>query len=328
MSSIREDKGSYMKSKKMIQEQQPVLYRILNQSFLHQKIPHAFLLVGKNAKIPAHFIAKSIICSQDKLCCDECNDCRRIDEHNYADLIYCDGNEETIKKFKIEYIQEQFSKSALEGKSKIYLLENIENSTPEAMNSLLKVLEEPGIGVYAIFTCQNLNRVLPTIQSRCQIIQLLPNSKLFLKSELQKNQIPVDDINILAELFDTYEECQAYVENEDFEKLKIEVFHFIEDLYFHHDNLIINVQTHLLKDFKDKKMIQLFLNMLVLGLRDLFHVKQSMDLIYPSFRSLYEKIDDENDNIIHKIDLVLNTEYLLSTNANVLLLMDSLMYRI
>lgn len=317
-----------MKSKELIQNQQPVLYQILSQSFLHQKIPHAFLLVGKNANIPAHFIAKSIICSHDMLCCDECNDCRRIEEHNYGDLIYFNGFEETIKKSQIEFIQEQFSKSPLEGQSKIYILENIENSTIEAMNSLLKILEEPVLGVYAIFTCQNLNRVLPTIQSRCQIIQLLPNSKTLLKNELEKKKLPEDDINVLSELFDTYDECCTLIESEDFEKLKNEVYHFIDDLYFHRDNLIINVQIHLIKDFKDKKMIQLFLNMLVLGLRDLFHVKQSMNLTYPSFKSLYDRIDDDVDHIIQKIDLVLNTEYLLSTNANIQLLMDSLMYRI
>ncbi|MFR2504424.1 MAG: hypothetical protein ACLS85_18435, partial [Coprobacillus cateniformis] len=101
-----------------------------------------------------------------------------------------------------------------------------------------------------------------------------------------------------------------------------------EDMYFHRDNLLINVETHLLKDFKDKASIQLFLNMLVLGLRDLFHVKQSMELTYSSYKSLFEKIEDSPENIIEKIDLVLNTEYLLSTNANVLLLMDSMMCNI
>ena len=110
--------------------------------------------------------------------------------------------------------------------------------------------------------------------------------------------------------------------------MKLEVFHFIEDLYFHRENLIINVQTHLLKNFKDKDSIRLFLNMLVLGLRDLFHVKQSMELTYPSYRSLFEKVDETTEGIIKKIDLILNTEYLLSTNANVFLLMDSMMYKI
>ena len=314
--------------KDILKQQQPILYQILLQSFQNQKIPHAFLLVGKNASLPAHFIAKSLICEDDILACDQCNECRRIDEHNYGDFIYYNGQDETIKKPQIEYIQDQFSKSALEGKAKIYLMENIENSTSEAMNSLLKMLEEPTTGIYAIFTCQNLNRVLPTIQSRCQVIQLLPSSQKMLKEELKNADISEDDINILSELFTSYDECKNYIDSESFEKLKDEVYHFIDDLYFHRDNLIINVQTHLLKEFGDKKNIQFFLNMLVLALRDLFHVKHSMNLTYPSFKSLYDRIDDEEENIIQKIDLILNTEYLLSTNANVMLLMDSMMYRI
>ena len=312
----------------ILKQQQPILYQILLQSFQNQKIPHAFLLVGKNASLPAHFIAKSLICEDDILACDQCNECRRIDEHNYGDFIYYNGQDETIKKPQIEYIQDQFSKSALEGKAKIYLMENIENSTSEAMNSLLKMLEEPTAGIYAIFTCQNLNRVLPTIQSRCQVIQLLPSSQKMLREELKKEDISQDDVNILAELFTSYNECKEYIESESFEKLKEEVYHFIDDLYFHRDNLIINVQTHLLKEFSDKKNIQFFLNMLVLALRDLFHVKHSMNLTYPSFKSLYDRINDQEENIIQKIDLILNTEYLLSTNANVMLLMDSMMYRI
>lgn len=208
------------------------------------------------------------------------------------------------------------------------MLLNIENSTNEAMNSLLKLLEEPMPGIYAIFTCQNINRVLPTIQSRCQVIQLLPNSKKMLREQLEKNDLSKDDIAILSELFDSYDDCLALMETEKFEQLKLEVFHFIEDLYFHRENLIINVQTHLLKNFKDKDSIRLFLNMLVLGLRDLFHVKQSMELTYPSYRSLFEKVDETTEGIIKKIDLILNTEYLLSTNANVFLLMDSMMYKI
>ena len=131
----------------------------------------------RNSSIAAHDIAKSVSCENDDLAGNECSECQKIDEHKDADFIYANGKDETIKKGIVEYIQEQFAKSSMEGKAKIYLMENIENSTVEAMNSLLKVLEEPIAGVYAIFTCQNLNRVLPTIQSRCQVIQLLPGSK-------------------------------------------------------------------------------------------------------------------------------------------------------
>lgn len=68
--------------------------------------------------------------------------------------------------------------------------------------------------------------------------------------------------------------------------------------------------------------------MLVLGLRDLFHVKHSMELTYPSYRSLYEKINEPEDELVRKIDIILNAEYLLSTNANVMLLIDSMMCKI
>lgn len=311
-----------------LETEQPIFYRILLNSFQSHKVPHAFLIVGQNSSEAAHFIAKSIICEHDILACDQCHECRRIDEHKYGDLIYANSKQETIKKGTIEYIQEQFSKASLEGHGKIYLLENIENSTAEAMNSLLKVLEEPNSDVYAIFTCQNINRVLPTIQSRCQVIQLLPKSKQVLKRQLEKDDLSKDDVQILSELFNSYEECKDLIETEYFDKLKLEVYHFIEDLYFKRENLLINVQTHLLKDYKEKKDIQLFLNMLVLSFKDLFHVKQNMDLIYPSFKTLYDKIDDSHENIIKKIDLILNTEYLLETNANILLLIDSMIYKL
>ena len=84
--------------KDILKQQQPILYQILLQSFQNQKISHDFLLVGKNASLAAHFIAKSLICEDDILACDQCNECRRIDEHNYGDFIYYNGQDETIKK--------------------------------------------------------------------------------------------------------------------------------------------------------------------------------------------------------------------------------------
>ena len=313
--------------KDIIVNEQPIFYQILKNCFESKKIPHAFLLVGKNCYHYAHFIAKAIICDEELLACEECHECQRIDKHIYGDLIYVDGRNETIKKGNVEYIQSQFSKSSMEGKAKIYMLDHIENATPEAMNSLLKVLEEPTEDIYAIFTCQNLNRVLPTIQSRCQVIQLLPGSKNNLKRQLIEKQLPADDVNILSELFTDIDECKDYIDSEFFEYMKNEVYHFMEDLYIHKDNLIINVQTHLLKDYKEKENIKLFLNMLVLSFKDLFHVKHNINLNYPSFKGLYDKIVDDDESIMKKIELVLSTEYLLESNANVMLLIESMMYR-
>ena len=46
-----------MSYKEILKQQQPILYQIISKSFKNNKIPHAFLLVGKNARQPAHFIA-------------------------------------------------------------------------------------------------------------------------------------------------------------------------------------------------------------------------------------------------------------------------------
>jgi len=317
-----------MINEKILKQSQPILYKILQKSFINQTIPHAFLLVGYNSYDAAHFIAKALVCDEKLLACNECIDCQKIEKHIYSDFIFISSKNESIKKSHIEYVQNQFSKSAIEGKNRIYMLENIENATTEAMNSLLKTLEEPSEGVYAILTCENINRVLPTIQSRCQVIQLLPDSSTVLKQQLLEHDIYEEDVNIMIQLFHSYQECENYYKSDVFRNLKEEVLHFIEDIYFHKENLMINVQTHLLKKYKDKDTIRLFLNMLVLGMRDLFHVKHSMDIVYKSFLDLFNKINDTDENIIRIIELILDTEYLLNTNANVMLLMDSMIYRI
>lgn len=53
-----------------------------------------------------------------------------------------------------------------------------------------------------------------------------------------------------------------------------------------------------------------------------------MNLTYSSYKGLYDRIEEDENQLVEKIDLILNTEYLLSTNANVMLLMDSLMYKL
>jgi DNA polymerase-3 subunit delta' len=55
------------------------------------------------------------------------------------------------------------------------VIKNIENINAQSLNSLLKFLEEPHGDIYAIFTCKNINNVLPTIKSRCQYYQMPTN---------------------------------------------------------------------------------------------------------------------------------------------------------
>ena len=56
------------------------------------------------------------------------------------------------------------------GGDRMIIINSIEKATPEAGNALLKLLEEPPENTYIFLTCENMNKLLPTITSRCQII--------------------------------------------------------------------------------------------------------------------------------------------------------------
>ena len=316
-----------MQNKEILKKTQPILYRILERSFREHKPSHAYMFVGNNTENITTFVAQSLICEHDVLACEECEDCRRIKEGLYYDLIVYDGNESSIKKDNIEHIQAEFKKSSMEGKARIYILKNIENSSPSAMNSLLKFLEEPQDGVYAILTTRNINKVLPTIQSRCQVIHLLPESRTSIQMALMNENVDEEDASVLSKLFFTKEACDEMKDSEVYEDVKIYALNFVEDLYRNPGNLLINTQVTLIKKYKnDKNVTRMFLNMLVLALRDMFHVKHSVPLIFTKHEELFASLP-EDEKILKRIELVLDTIYAIETNANLSLLMDSMIYK-
>lgn len=312
--------------KEYLQQEQPIFYHLIENAFIQKKIPHAYLLVGNNTYTPLTFLAMSLLCD-DTLACENCIDCQKVKDNKYGDIIRFDGQVESIKKHNIEYIQESFKKSSLEGKAKIYILENIENATKEAMNSLLKILEEPTEGIYALFTTKNINRVLPTIQSRCQVIEIKQDSKSALVKQLVSHDIELENATILAQLTNTYEEAISLFD-ERFEYMVLQVVNTIEDIFEKPENLVINTQTNIMMKYKAKEDVRLFLNLLAIGLKDLFHVKHSQELIFMKYKELFTSINAVDSDIIKKIEIVLETNYLLDTNANITLLMDSLMYKL
>lgn len=312
--------------KDYLMKYQPIFYHLISNEFSKKRIPHAFLLVGNNTEKPLIFLAMSLICDET-LACMKCNDCRKVLENKYADIIRLNGKDASIKKNDIENIQETFKKSSLEGKAKIYIIENIEYATKEAMNTLLKMLEEPTDGIYALFTAKNINRVLPTILSRCQVIDIKPDSKESIIEQLISENVPKNAANIISFLASDINEAKKLYDDR-FEYMYLQVINFIEDLYFKRNNLIINTQTNLLKKYKEREDIKLFLNMLLLALKDVFHVKHNQDVLYYEYLDLFKTINVEEDILIKQIELILETIYIIESNANIALLMDSFMYRL
>ena len=139
-----------------LQQQQPLFYHALENACMNHRVANAYLLSGPHGTLKheaALLFAKSIFCKRHQgVACEECNTCRRVDEGLYADMVLLDGSKSAISKDDVDAIQENFSKTALEDGdgSRVYILENVENASISAQNSMLKFLEEP-----AIWCCRN-----------------------------------------------------------------------------------------------------------------------------------------------------------------------------
>lgn len=316
-----------MKTIEQIKLEQPIFYQTIYNEFNQNKRNHAYLIEGHDAYQYAEFLVKSLLCQDELLCCDQCRICQQVSENSYIDMIHYNGKEEPIKKGAIEAIQSKLLKTSVEGHGKIYVIESIENSTPEAINSLLKILEEPVEGIYAVFTCENINRVLPTIVSRCQIFRLKPLNMGLMKDSIIEQGTSEEKANILTHISSSSVQMLELSKSESFNDLIIEALNFVEDYYFKKENLALNVQTNLLKKFKDRDSIALFLDLIVLGFKDVLNKNNHIDQIFCDHDFILN-CQDEDEALIEKIENILMIKNDLGYNANIALIIDRLVYSI
>ena len=253
-------------------QEQPIIYQMMKNAVMTQKVSHAYLLDTKNSTIGnemALAFVKYLLCPSNKTQnnnCENCMQCKKIDDMNYTELKVIDPDGIWIKKEQLDELQEEFSKKALEGQYKIYIIHQVEKLNKSAANSLLKFLEEPEEGIIAILTTDSIYQVLETIRSRCQILS-------FSKRKSNENSNKTT-INLLSEyihttLFDlsNEEECQKYLEMiqsiitfiKNFEVKGKETLLYTTKLWHNHisekENLILafDIMTFFYNDVLNKK---------------------------------------------------------------------------
>lgn len=171
-------------------------------SILEMKnIPQVILLYSKNKILNnsvSNKLIKSIVCKNKnnvkiKKCDEEnmCQNCFKIKNNSYFDFKRYDFAQNNImnKDISLEIIND-FSKTNLESNAiKIYLINQIEFSSVSASNVMLKTLEELSDNIYVIFTTTNISEILPTIKSRCQLINCSKESNEIVNNSYNDEQL-------------------------------------------------------------------------------------------------------------------------------------------
>lgn len=311
---------------------QPIIYQTFLNSLNKGSLSHAYLISG-NPGTPllevATYLAKTILCdSPNPLACSTCLTCLRIDENNYPDFIVIDGEKSTIKKEVVVSIEHRFENKSFEAKGiMVYVLHLIENMTNEAINSILKFLEEPESNIYAFLTTNNENAILPTIISRCQNFKLKPVGRSKVISEaIQDFNIEQNDAEILSYFFNDATLISEFINNKDSESylcIKNSVEGLLETFLESDPNAIIFYgQTKISPLLESKQDARYFFDILLIFIEDIFSIQNEKEIILKS----YDKILKVLAQRLKKVDLmildILKDKGLISTNVNIPLLID------
>ena len=315
-----------MDFKKYLQDFQPLVFKTFSNALKTNKIAQAYLIKG-NDSAPvlecAKFLSKTLICDEEDFACDNCLSCIRFEEGNYSDFKLLDASKQSIKVKDVEELQEFLSSSSLENKKKkIYIINLLENCNKETINALLKTLEEPHSNTYAFITTQNESKILRTILSRCQILTLLPNDKIYLKEELKIKNIDPLDIDLLTSIYSNIDTIIEMKESSIYSKVKQALLDTIEAFNKNKEYALFSAQTDVIPNIKSKEEARLYLDLLSLLFKDVIRVKLNQDLSLSNLKSkivtLSNKIVDPYSNYLE----ILLTRGKIELNVSISLLIE------
>ncbi|HEV8105862.1 MAG TPA: DNA polymerase III subunit gamma/tau [Gaiellaceae bacterium] len=187
---------------------QEAVVRTLTNAIEQGKVRQAYLFAGPRGTGKtslARILAKSVNCQHGPTATPDntCHSCVAITSGSSLDVIEMDAaSQRGID--DIREIRERVVLQPVEGRSKVYILDEAHQLTDAAWNALLKLIEEPPPHLLFIFCTTELQKVLPTVRSRCQTFVFqrprLPEliSKLRLIADGEGIDVPDSALGLIA----------------------------------------------------------------------------------------------------------------------------------
>lgn len=303
-----------------IQDQQPIVYQTFFQALKKNRLSHAYMLVGEEGmplKEIALFLAQSMVCLHPKPFADlVCNHCVRIQANNFADLHILDGEQALIKKEDVLNLESTLSMTALETSGKlIYIIHLIEHITPEAIQSLLKFLEEPNIEIYAILTTENVDQVLPTILSRSQLIALKATDQNLVINEAIKLQVDIEDAQLLSFFYVDAHRLKDVARDEVYQAIKTLVKDYVEILPLDLEKAGFLLRSQSLEQMTNQDDLKKWIDFYVHFIQEAIHVQLNKETILTSYGKIIENLSRHAKRLESHLKYVLELRHLIDMNV-------------
>lgn len=164
------------------------------------RVAHSYIFsgpAGVGKMTAAIWFAAGILCEQpqDDVPCGVCSACRKIAKGSYPYLRIISPEKNTIKISQIREINDFLKYKVEESVYRFIIIDEAHSMTPEAANSLLKILEEPPVRTTFILLVDYISKVFPTIISRCQVVNFTTLSRktiseILLEKGFKEESIP------------------------------------------------------------------------------------------------------------------------------------------
>ncbi|MCL2522795.1 MAG: hypothetical protein FWE36_08065 [Erysipelotrichales bacterium] len=298
-------------------ERQTEIADSFKKAKINGKLSHAYLIkANKNidALSAARFLAMLFYCSADTPCFT-CSECRKILGNFHSNLKIVEPDGTTIKKEQIQGIQEEFIKASLVEGARFFAINKAEKMSSAAANSLLKFLEEPtGKQTYGILITENIDLILPTILSRCQLLTLKKMNAESIHNDLKALGFDEEKAYFISRFSQDINDAEAFMNDpiklSILEKIPAFVKFLSErnnesfDFYREIENII----------FIDRECFRLFVDLLTFFYIDIYKIRNGYEkLFFLHEKAFIEKFSQK----ISKAKIINKIDYLIEISANI-----------
>ncbi len=315
----------------------------LQNALRQNKVNHAYILNGeRNAgkEFIAKVFAAALQCGNPDMSsglwepCGECHSCKQMEGNNQPDVIYV--SHEKPGSIGVEDIRGQINGTVAikpySSPKKIYIMNEGEKMTVQAQNALLKTLEEPPEYTVIIILTTNVESLLPTILSRCVVLNMKPVKDAEVKRFLMEAmQIPDYKANICTAFArGNIGKAKLLAGSEDFDRVKEEA---VTLLKYINDMEISEIVTAIKKINEYKLDINDYFDILSIWYRDVLLFKATHDVNHLIFKEEIQYIRKVADRSTYEgIEIIIKaldkSKQRLSANVNFDLTMELLLLTI